>query len=314
VLDRNREPTRAAGLGRPVDIRWTVLLGVLLALAPKSTAAQETEGWRFALGLAGVAQSQDVSGSGVSDVRPPIDGNQTFLEGIPELTGEVASPRLRWLPTAPRVFAHAGLQGWFFFDRTRTIASEGDFGRLVPGTSNDPATVSGQGSYLDMNITQGWYTGLGFTFDVPFEPFPFRVKPSVDYYSEKIKIEAAAQAAEILVPGVFFPPPAILPVVGALLVEGSSRETAHSVGPRLGFETEVGGVGPFGVDVFADVGVYWLVGDKSFAVDAQGTGGTGHFEVDLQDPIVRGGTGFRISLDSRRLRAPAPQPEPAKSD
>jgi len=236
--------------------------GLMATLIAATAIADSDAGrplWIPSLALGAGAQSQSADGFATTSLRGPTSGGESFLTESFDVRLELQTPTLDFLPGTPRLFVHGGWQyGWLAFDDTRTVTKEGDVGEIIPPLgSNLPELVLGQGTSLKARVDNGWFAGIGLAFEVPWRQYPFRIKPSIDYYGERVEVGGVVQNAFLITPGVFFPPQDFEPAVfGVDRAVASAEGTLHGLGPRVQIEADVGAIGPLVLSVFVDVAAY----------------------------------------------------------
>lgn len=250
----------------------TASLGVARPLpdvAPRIGAAEGDEISRFVPSISvfsGVV-GQDGSATVQSNVRPAppdtgelITGDKTFVSPFVGGEAELMLPGLTMLPFSPRAFVRGGAQGNFGFKRD--VAKEGSPGEFVfpalsPGTRIQESFVLGQGSTTSakpdaLQVTAG--AGVAFTVDVAERRL--RIKPSVEYLREEMKVAGTVHRAQALVG---FP---TTPEQFRLIeLTGSGSKVYHGLGPGLEVEMDAARAGPVMLTVLGAGRAYRFLND-----------------------------------------------------
>lgn len=300
----------------------TVLGALLLA---SGVCAEEVDAaddrWVPSIGVGVLVQTSSASGSGSTSWpdctptsaesvcfggRPDAAGNSDFIAGIPDLRLGLVAPPIRILSSELRPFTYVGWQfGWGYIETEEAVATEGGFGDiLIPTLDENPDNVGGVGSRMFAKTSNGWFAGLGLAIDFPVGEYDFRLLPSIDYLGQRVSVRAQSRRVAELVSPV---PPAIpgSPDLSRRAdfrfeeISGKDSKVLHSVGLRLGLETEMGRVGPVAINGYAEIATLWLLGDREVEVRAGGEG-AGDFRMDLDSTIVQGGLGVRFAWAPER--------------
>jgi len=154
--------------------------------------------------------------------------------------------------------------------------------------------IDGQGSDIRATFDQpSWYAGVGIAFTIPLPmDGALRIKPSVEYNGEHIKMRGRVTSVTEPQPDVF--------LVHRSLATDSI--TDHFVGPGLELEIVLGrSARPIAFSIYADSRFLWLVSDRtlSFAgpttdLDGNPTG-TATYTVKRDSLNIRVGAGMRFS-------------------
>lgn len=266
-------------------------------------AGDESAGWIPSLAIGADVQTGTASATVASSLRGEFDGGRSFVSGNPTLRGELMSPVIGEVPGRPRLFAHAGWQwGWTVLDEERFVVKELNPSQVVIEPSPFPAVadtppklVDGQGSEVDLEIRNGWYTGLGIAFHVPLAGFDFLLKPSADYYQQSLRYQGTVLNVTCQVIINLNKPRCVKGTQAIQDIGRSDDSTLHALGPRLGVELEVGQRGPLSFALFAEGFVYWIVGDRSVRFEGQSGGDTATFSAKTDSLMGGGSVGMRMS-------------------
>ncbi len=226
------------------------------------------------------------------------------------LATELMSPALLSDWGSPRALAHVDIGYAFGFARGITrIGSPLDqmelpfpFSELtdrVPPSYGSEQEIIGQGAKLTASVDSllvGAGLGIAFTFEIGDRTF--RVKPTVEYLREEMKISGTLRQATRTT---FYNPPSDMsqwtpttPIFSddpfnfppdpdenptpaeagyrEINLDGSSSRVYHGVGPGLEVEMDTGRVGPFVVSIYSGIRAYHFMGDDlSVKFDAQNT-------------------------------------------
>jgi hypothetical protein len=246
---------------------------------------------------------------GVTDVHHEsahgfIDSNVGFSRGYSEsgdvtllrLGVELLSPRYEGLFGKPYFFGRAGIQ----LAPTRLVANSGnltgggdpqqDVDDYLDDRANIPATpkrdadsFSNQGSDISARyVNPAFYLGLGVAFPLPLESIEIRLRPSLEYMGEGIRVQGRLNAVEEPAPDVF----------NVSMIEETDFQIYHALG--LGFELEMflKTEGRMTVSLFAQSRFLWSVGSRD--VKFGDNAGVVSFSYHRQRSSLRGGVGVRL--------------------
>lgn len=231
-----------------------------LALGVRTSAAetQDTDTpnrWVPSLAITTGILADGARGGHESSLRPSASGTESLPS--PWLGGSVglATPALEVLGIRSRLFAHAGIAG--NFGGERDLAKEGSPGPFLPPTSPrfGEDVVQGQGSTTTVG-PRGLQTsaGVGVSIEVETPWRTIRIKPSVEYLYEQIRLAGSVRRArddDPSIPSFFF-----------FVIKGSKNKDLHGIGPGLELETDVSRVGPFHIALAISGSAYKILGDR----------------------------------------------------
>jgi hypothetical protein len=158
----------------------------------------------------------------------------------------------------------------------------------------DSERVANQGSDLSAYVKPWiWRVGLGIAFTVRVGERHLKIKPSVEYYQEKVKIEGSVINATDKPD----PPPTRHPdeVFELTQLGASTTETFRGLGPRLALELDVAQAGPVGIGVFAEAAALWLLGDRAVSFGATDGMQSASFGFKKSSVAYDAGLGIRFS-------------------
>jgi hypothetical protein len=260
-------------------------------------------------------------------IRPSSSGNAQLFGGLFGASLELSTPSLITGLGFPRLFLHG--DGTAAFMQPKKASKEGAVEPLTsPEVERDTQSfavddVLGQGTEVEAEI-QTWLVsaggGIAFTFDLL--GVRWRIKPSVEYLREEVKMTGVTQRAVALVgrdknhnilirddalqspesaPGrsSFVPEPGFYKFsrgVRPISLTSSKTRAYHGVGPGLEIETDVERFGPFMVSMFASGKATAFIGDLGIgtnAVNELGESAAWNFEKDRW--AYRALVGMRLS-------------------
>jgi hypothetical protein len=287
----------------------------LLMLALAASARAETRGdrefqrWLPSLSihtglLAQDARAEAVAGpvlgptaEGAADrieLRPRASGDNTLLGGLVGASLELMTPSLAPVFSEPRFFVHGG--GTATFGAAKNLAHEGAAADLEPPplSLNNPffaaKDVLGQGTRTEVE-PERWLVSAGGGLVLTFDVFGtrLRVKPSLEYFREEVRLEGStlravglttpsgagnAREARIYVaddvPPTTTGPRFSDPVNGIRQISLHAVKTKayHGVGPGLEIEADVERFGPFMGSIFASGKATAFIGNLEFGTNA----------------------------------------------
>ena len=208
------------------------------------------------------------------------------------------TPSFADLGGRPRVFVSAGVQ--FTPKITHHLAREGNPGAMqVPDPvpdGFDSQRIADQGSDMNAYVKPWiWRAGLGVAFTVRAGERQLAIKPSIEYYQEKVKLEGSLSNATDRPD----PPPTRRPdeVFELTRLSASETETFRGLGPRLALELDAAQAGPVVIGVFAEVAALWILGDRSVSFGA--TDGTQNATFGFKKNAVAFDVGLGIRFSWR---------------
>ena len=179
----------------------------------------------------------------------------------------VLGPQIGWSPGAPRVFVDAGV---YATPETNEIIL--DFGDL------DSSLGIQEGSRLRRRFRNpAAAAGLGLEFTLPWVQERFRIKPSLEYEWEKVRLDGRFTID--------------LGAFGMPDFRQSVEEDYHSLGAGLEGEMRVYG----GFSLYVDLRLLWIVsGAKAIYFDNE-PGNVTWTYIRKDDPTIHGAFGFRYA-------------------
>jgi hypothetical protein len=139
-----------------------------------------------------------------------------------------------------------------------------------------------------------WWAQVGFAYSMPWNDFLVRVKPSVEYFGEKIRVKGRHVNVVDEFPG---PTPSDPQGVARTFIlnrrRGAETQIFHNLGPSLELEAVVKDTGLVTISVFGDVKYLWSVGDRELTFRDDNVGVV-QFKYRRTAGQVRGGLGIRV--------------------
>lgn len=299
-----RRAHRRACLGRARSA-WLLLIAVLLrtplAFAADPVAADHE---RFSPSIAlrmGIV-TQDVNGSVVSSRRPvgsegtPLLGDNRLIDYAFGLSFELMAPAIVDFAGRPQPFVHLDVMSplGLEIDTVREGSPNGfeiqNFN--VQFTEITPDGVAGQGSKTETEFKSPMVTagvGLGFSFQLLDQPF--QVRPSIQYFYEKVEVNGTVLDVEgrrviedfVLVEEFQF-----------ITLTRAQTKTLHGLGGGLEVETEMARnrFGRFALTFGAHV--YHMMGNRRFGFTASDSAHTARWKATMDPLVYRFGFGFRF--------------------
>jgi hypothetical protein len=222
---------------------------------------------------------------------------EVMLVPLVGLGAELMTPSLAEPAGRPRIFISGGVR--FAPKVERSLAREGNPGSmLIPDPvpdAYDAQFIANQGSDVSAYIEPWvWRAGLGVAFTVPVRERRLQIKPSVEYYQERVKIEGTVTNATDKPEPI---PPTRRPDEVFELTElgASTTETFRGLGPRLALELDAAQSGPVGVSVFVEVAAYWLLGERDVSFGATDGTQSAVFGFEKSPVAFDAGLGIRFS-------------------
>jgi len=231
--------------------RWVPAIGVNWGLAFQETRA--------------TVASSVLSGSDPPEfVRPPATGTTTMFTPFVGGQFELMTPRLIGRFGQPRFFARVDLNAAWGF--SYDVAREGSPGELIrPETGLPEGDVIGQGSVTNATVETfmlGAGGGVAFTIDKGGRRF--RIRPSVEYLREQLRIRGVVNRAVSLEPG------ELLPTNFRFIeMEAEQTHTYHSIGPGVEIEVDAARLAPFTMTAFTSVKAYALLNNDVITLQAE---------------------------------------------
>lgn len=278
--------TPAAGEGEVRDEDWEL--------------EQDYHRWVLGVSLGFDVLMQDVAGALDTSFEGRVDGNPDIgVRGAgsaffanPMFGGDVDVTAPSWtnLPGRPRLYLGVGAR--YALKIPHTIASSGDKPSEIPPEDQwfafetfrngprDPLRftyingkvnplcdkceaggVPGQGVSLKAEAGHlYWQAEIGLAFAIPVGSRTLLLKPAVGYYQQELRMDGKAHR-------VYRNEASPLREYSIVELDTVVEDTFHSLGPKIRAELDVlrfSQIGQrFGASVFADFGVYWMLGDRS---------------------------------------------------
>ena len=214
-------------------------------------------------------------------IRPSASGDGTLLAALVGTSLELMTPRLSAAYAEPRLFLHAGAAATF--GSPKNLAREGSYGPLGPPpvletTFFGENTIVGQGTQTEAQ-SQRWIVsaGGGVAISVDWFGFRLRIKPSIEYLREVVRLEGVTNRAVLIhgTSGNVFADTSVAILlsqyddrVRQIELAGAETKAYHGVGPGLELETDVERFGPFIWSVFASGKATAFIGNLEFATNA----------------------------------------------
>jgi hypothetical protein len=209
----------------------------------------------------------------VTIAQPPIlpaQGSTTFLTPVVGASLELMSPGLQDLGGRPRLFAHAGASTAFSFDRN--TAKEGIPGEVeypAPAARVGEGEIKGIGSKTSGEVqTLVLSAGLGTAFTLDAFERRLRIKPSVEWMRQQIKVSGRMVRVYRNDTGTNGNSPSDThPAASFFLdepidIQASDTRPFHGIGPGLEVEMDAGRAGPVVLSVFVAGQAYYMLGDR----------------------------------------------------
>ncbi len=214
-------------------------------------------------------------------VRPATSGDGTLFAAQVGASLELMTPRLADGFADPRLFAHAGAAA--AFGSTKNLSREGSVDVIapppvLPATFFGESAVVGQGTQTQSEIRRLLVSaGGGVAFSVDWWGLRFRIKPSLEYFREEVRLEGVTNRA-ILVRGTSGNVEADTRTtillsqfddrVRKIQLASAATKAYHGVGPGLELETDVERIGPFMWTMFASGKATAFIGNLEFGTNA----------------------------------------------
>ncbi len=272
-----------------------LFLSCCVALAGHSEERPHESQWLPALSLGSGLIAEEMDGSVVSSARPSAADSTRALLPYVSLGGELMTPALTLLPGRPRLFVHgdAGIA----FDSDRRLALEGNPGALKfpisSGGFTPIAAVKGRGSSTRARLEPLLVTaGAGLSFEFSVWGRGFRLKPSVEYFRQEMKITARMSDAMTLEPNGICP-------CRSVSLQATDKQVSHGVGPGLEVEVDAARAGPVALTLFVSTQAYRLMNGRTLRASTDGSWTDGEpasltGEARLAPWVYRAGVGLRL--------------------
>jgi hypothetical protein len=211
--------------------------------------------------LSGSAFAQSNFGGG-APLRPRTTGRQTQV--WPMLGGdlEIMTPAVSLIPGAPRFFARGGAS--YSFAGDKDVAKEGNPRNFEPPIPTQATLVNGRGSSTNIEMKSPvWDAGLGVAFEFEAWDRPVRLRASVEYMRQRIKLRGKVHEARD-----------IFGSVALFSLRETTTDDFDAVGGGLGLEFDVLRAGPIMTSVLSSGRFYHYVGGRVIRTDQTGPLGT----------------------------------------
>jgi len=246
------------------------------ALAGSEDRVADHERWSPSVAFQMGFLRHDAIGRATSDLRPPSAGGTTFygdnllFDYTFGLSFDVMAPALTDDFWRPQPFVHLDIMHplGLEVDVAREGSPDGfnipDFG--VPDTTIPANAVGGQGMKTEIEIqSPAAAAGVGLSFS--FEAFDqaFRIRPSVQYYLQRMEASGVvldADGQRVISGGV------LVEELDFTVLEGASNKVMHAIGGGVDLEMEVAEVSGGKLSLGAGFHLYHLQGDRKFGFTA----------------------------------------------
>jgi len=293
--------------------RWRVFLAAAalqaVASAPIPAAAQERdaaarEDSRWVPGFSAFSGVliQDRKAAIESVERGRVEGDSNAVFGFVGFSAELATPALHSAPGRPRLFVHGDAS--ILFDSQESVANQGSPGPLEemgppanPGQPPPVAAVTGQGSAVKAQAEPlGLSAGAGVSFSLEAWQRAIRIKPSVEWQWQQDEVTGQLGVAQSIAdPGNPF---AQCPC-RKVLVESSTTQGFHSIGPGLEIEMDAARAGPVMLSLYTSGQAYHVLGDRTVELIGTGTYDDGSRDVSFLAEYEREPWHYRIGVGLR---------------
>jgi hypothetical protein len=273
------------------------------AAQERDAAAREDSRWIPGFSAFSGLLIQDRNASIESDERGLVEGDSTAVLGFVGFSAELATPALHRVRGRPRLFVHADAS--ILFDSQESVANQGSPGPLEemgpPSNPSQPppvAAVTGQGSAVKVETQPlGLSAGAGVAFSLEAWQRTIRIKPSAEWQWQQDEVTGQLGVAEAIVA----PTPPNLPQCPCrtVLVEASTTQGFHSLGPGLEIEMDAARAGPFMLSLYTSGQAYHILGDRTVELTGTGTFDDGNRNVSFDAEYEREPWHFRIGVGLR---------------
>jgi len=245
---------------------------------------------------------QEAHGRGVSNRRPPgneglpVDGDNLLLDYYFGLSFELMAPSIADISGHPQPFVHVdvlnplGLE----VDIARDGSPDGFTIAEFEGVANSTLTaeaVGGQGLKTEAEFKSPTVTaGLGLSFSFDWFDRPFRIRPSLQYFYEKVEVNGIVLDAEGQRVVEDF---VLIEDFDLIELTRAQTKTLHGLGGGIELEMEIARVKSGALSIGAGFHLYHILGGRRFEFST--TEGTDYATWSAtMDPLVyRGGFSFR---------------------
>jgi hypothetical protein len=211
----------------------------------------------------------------------PITGDSRLVSPYMGLSAELSTPGLDFIPTRPRLFAHADVRVDFAFDRSvarlgapKSMEAENynpqqpDRPPQVQSALYPEIVIRGQGVKLDGEVEPWLFGGgVGVALTVDVAGRRLRIKPSVEYLRESVTATGTAHRAITGDPGSRSNPKA-LSRFSFIELTGEKTAVMHMLGPGLELELDTLRLGPTVLSLFANGTAYRNMGNREIKFSA----------------------------------------------
>jgi hypothetical protein len=246
------------------------------SVAAEQRPDSEANQWIPAVSVFSGVIGQTSDGTGDSSARGFFEGEAFGLFPYVGLGTELTTPVLGDVAGQPRLFFRGDVA--LSFDAEQRLVEEGDPGAVkIPvvdpdGPGPQPpredlplGAISGLGSATTAEVEPWVFSaGVGIAFSIQVQERSVRVKPSLEYRTERTKYTALISDAESLAGT------DVCPCRTAELSAGK-RETYHGIGPGLEIEMDAVRTGPIMLTVFISGQAYRILGDRTTHIGVAGT-------------------------------------------
>jgi hypothetical protein len=220
--------------------------------------------------------------------RGLVDGESTAFFGMIGGSSELSTPRISFIPSQPRIFAHADV--YYSIDNKESLASQGD----PKDPINDPNTPLGNNAAIEGVLGVGTAIqtqseplilsgGVGLAFTTEAAGRVVRIKPSLEWMYQRDEIRLRFADVESTGPD----PDGPCSPCRAMSTEAQTTKGFHSLGPGLEVDVDAGRIGDFTVSVFTQFRALRIMGDKKARLESTGSWFTRETErIDGENVII----------------------------
>ncbi len=273
---------------------------VASGLGPAQGLASES--WDPSISVGILAHAQDASGEVLSTFPartafdPSVRDDPLILVPAIPVGLQLTAPEITLGGRVFRPFVHGRIQ--VPMDPDRTIARRGTLPspvRLPVDPSNTLAAdaIAGQGTLVTATLDMTGQVGLGVSTDLAIEALPIRIGVSLDYVAERVSIDGEV----VYVRGAGANDTKPFTIHRLHEVE---RSLFHFLGPRVELDTLVGERGPFRITLFADLGAFFALGNRSSSFTARDLGDSAAVDFEIKPWLVQAGAGIRLTWAGER--------------
>jgi hypothetical protein len=256
-------------MSRPIAKSLLGSVAVLALVAPALAQPDASDplaapGWRPWLSVGFDIQSQDAEARFASDSVPLLAGgtrpssasdSENVIVPLVSLEAALEAPAFLGALGGPRAFVHVG--GQIPTKPTSVIFRE-------QGPDGDPALGRSAEHLYELEIVGSWYAGLGLAWTWPIAGRHLSIRPSIDYYGERVRFQGSTALGER--------DPATTPPGGETPLfetDASVATTYHALGPRLAADVLLGRRGRVGFALYSQTQFYWILSEREQSLVAE---------------------------------------------